>query len=282
MSKMSSLVTTGTVTSADGTPIAFSKLGNGPALVLVDGAFCYRENGPSPDLAPLLARQFTVYTYDRRGRGESGDTPPYAVAREIEDLAAVLRETGESAYVFGVSSGAVLALQGAAAGLPVRKLALYEPPLAEPRAGAATVEESRRRLEQSIASNDRAGAVRYFMRDVFGAPRAFVLVMPLLMPKAWANNVRVAHTLPYDFTLLGDRSIVTTRAGAIDVPTLVVGGAKSPTALQDGVRLVAEALPNARALLLPGQSHDVSAAAPALVPALAEFFAESASPASAR
>ncbi|HET9013119.1 MAG TPA: alpha/beta hydrolase, partial [Gemmatimonadaceae bacterium] len=270
------MTTTGTVTSDDGTAIAFTRLGHGPALVLVDGALCFRQNGPSRDIAPLLASHFTVYAYDRRGRGESGDTRPYAMARELEDLNAVIRETGDSAFVFGSSSGAALAMQGVAAGLPIRKLVLYEPPLGESRPGGPSLEESRRQLEALVASGDRAGAVRYFLATVFGAPRAFVIAMPVLMPRTWAKTKSVAHTLPYDFAILGDRSVLAERAKAIGVPTLVVGGGKSPAFLQRAVESVARALPNARAVLLPGQSHDASAAAKALTPVLTDFFAESA------
>jgi pimeloyl-ACP methyl ester carboxylesterase len=269
------MTATGTVTSDDGTTIAFTRLGHGPALVLVDGALCFRQNGPSPDIAPLLAPHFTVYAYDRRGRGESGDKRPYAMAREIEDLKAVVRQTGDSVFVFGSSSGAALAMQGVAAGLPIRKLVLYEPPLGELRSDGPTVEEARRQLEARVASGDRAGAVRYFLSTVLGAPRAFVILMPILMPGTWAKTKSVAHTLPYDFTILGDRSLLADRAKAIAVPTLVVGGAKSPPFLQHGVERVATALPNARSVFLPGQTHDVSAAGKALAPVVTSFFMES-------
>ena len=267
------MTTTGTVTSDDGTVIAYTRLGHGPALVLVDGALCFRQNGPSPDLAPLLASHFTVYAYDRRGRGESGETRPYAVAREIEDLKAVIRAAGDSAFVFGSSSGAALAMHGVAAGLPIRKLVLYEPPLGEPRPGGPALEEARRRLEALAASGDRAGAVRYFLATVVGVPRVVVTAMPVLMPRAWARNKSVAHTLPYDLAILGDRSVLAARAKEIGVPTLVVGGARSPAFLQRAVASAAEALPNARAVFLPGQNHDVSAAGTALVPVMTDFLA---------
>lgn len=268
-------MTTGTVTSDDGTAIAFTRLGHGPALVLVDGALCFRQNGPSRDIAPLLASHFTVYAYDRRGRGESGDTRPYAATREIEDLRAVIRQAGDSAFVFGSSSGAALAMQSVAAGLPIRKLALYEPPLGASRPGGPSLEEGRRQLEALVAAGDRAGAVRYFLATMFGAPRAFVTVMPVLMPRDWTKLKSVAHTLPYDLAVLGDRSVLADRARAVAVPTLVVGGGKSPAFLQHAVESVAKALPNARAVLLPGQNHDVSAAGRALTPVLTAFFAES-------
>jgi pimeloyl-ACP methyl ester carboxylesterase len=114
--------------SRDGTPIAFDRSGKGPALILVDGALCYRASGPSRPMAAVLAEHFTVITYDRRGRGDSGDTAPYAVEREVDDLDALIKETGEAAFVFGVSSGAALALEAANRGLAIKKLALYEAP----------------------------------------------------------------------------------------------------------------------------------------------------------
>ena len=117
-----------TVISKDGTPIAFERSGSGPALILVDGALCYRAFGPMPQLAALLARDFTVYTYDRRGRGESGLTAPFAVEREVEDIAALLEEAGGAACVYGISSGAALALEAANRSPGIRKLALYEAP----------------------------------------------------------------------------------------------------------------------------------------------------------
>src|SRR5262245_53932823 len=120
---------TSTVTSRDGTTITYNRAGSGPALILVDGALCTREKGPNGPLAQQLADQFTVHWYDRRGRGDSTDTAPYAVEREIEDLAALIADAGGSAHLYGISSGGVLALEAALRGLPVEKLALYEAPL---------------------------------------------------------------------------------------------------------------------------------------------------------
>jgi len=260
----------GIATSRDNTRIAFTKLGSGPPLILVDGAFCYRENGPAPELAPLLGQHFTVFTYDRRGRGESGDTPPYAVEREVEDLQAIVEEAGGSAYVVGISSGGALALQAAASGVSMKKLALYEPPYVDNDGPPQSLDTARQQLQQLLADGDRAGAVKFFMTDVFGAPRAFVFVMPLVMRSSWKKNELVAHTLPYDLMILGDRSVLKERSNLITVPTLVIGGEKSPGGLRNAVAAVATALPNAHSQMLPGQSHMI--AAPVLAPILVAFF----------
>jgi pimeloyl-ACP methyl ester carboxylesterase len=259
-----------TTTSGDGTTIAYTKLGSGPPLILVDGAFCYRENGPSSKLAPLLAEHFTVFAYDRRGRGASGDAPVYAVEREVDDLRSLVREAGGSAFAVGVSSGGALALQAVAQGVSLKALVLYEPPFIEKDGHPQSFETQKTRVDQFIAAGDRAGAVRFFMKDIYGAPKPFVAVMPLIMRSAWKKNESVAHTLPYDLTLLEDWSILRDRRRSVAVPALVVGGEKSPESLKDAVETVADALPNARRMYLHGQDHNVSA--PVVAPVITEFF----------
>ena len=198
------------------------------------------------------------------------------MSREVEDLRAILHESGGSAFVFGSSSGAALAMQGVAAGLPIRKLALYEPPLGEPRPGGPSLPEARHQMEGLVAADDRAGAVRYFLTAMLGAPRPFVAMMPVIMRSTWAKTTSVANTLPYDLAIIADRTVLSERAGKVSVPTLVVGGGKSPPYMQRAVERVTNALPNARALVLPGESHDVSAAAGALTPVLIRFFSSDA------
>jgi pimeloyl-ACP methyl ester carboxylesterase len=261
-----------TTASRDGTTIAYTMRGAGPPLIIVDGVFCYRENGPATELASLLAQHYTVFTYDRRGRGESADTAPYTVEREVDDLRAVAAEAGATPFILGISSGAALTLQAVASGVSAKKVALYEPPYAvdgSPR----RLEDARNRLQSIIAAGDRAGAVRFFMTDVFGAPRAFVFAMPLLMPAAWKRNKLVVHTAPRDLMILADRSVWNERSSSIPVPTLVIGGEKSPKGLRDAVTAVGNALPNGKIRFLSGQDHNISG--PVLVPVLFEYFGNS-------
>lgn len=254
--------------SRDGTPIAFDRRGGGFPLILVDGALCSRRFGPMPELAPLLAGRFTVYSYDRRGRNESGNTLPYAVAREVEDLEALVREAGGSAFVYGVSSGAALALEAAARGVQVRRLALYEPPFVVETNGKPAPDHVAE-LDRLTAADRRAAAVRYFMRRMVGVPWPFVLLMRA-MPM-WPKLEAVAHTLRYDARIVLDPSLLAERAATVRAPTLVIGGAKSPERLRRAVAAVADAVPGAERRFLAGQTHAVKAAA--LAPLLVEYFA---------
>ena len=162
--------------SADGTSIGFDARGSGRPVVLVDGAFCSRKVGPAPKLAPALAEHFTVYSYDRRGRGDSGDTQPYSVEREIEDLAAVLAVVGEPVGVVGISSGAALAVAAADRGLPISRLALYEPPFMVAPADRPAPEYVVR-LRRLLDDGERGRAARYFMTQVMGMPRPLVAML---------------------------------------------------------------------------------------------------------
>src|SRR5690242_11087664 len=195
------------ITSRDGTEIAFDRTGSGPPLILVDGALCSRAFGPMPKLAPMLASRFSVYLYDRRGRGASTDTKPYAREREVEDLEALIGEAGGSASLLGLSSGGALALEAAASGLAIEKVAAYEPPyMVTPvdrarHAGA----NHQAQLERLIAAGRRGDAVKYFMRDMVGVPAIFVLLMRF-MPGVWPKLANVASTLPYDAAIMGDFS----------------------------------------------------------------------------
>lgn len=256
-------------TSKDGTAIAFDRCGEGPPVILVDGALCSRSFGPMPKLAPLLAQHFTVFTYDRRGRNESDDTAPYAVEREVEDLEALIKEAGGSASVVGLSSGAALALTAAASGLNIRKLALYEPPFMVEDGGHRPPADHQAQLDRMISAGRRGDAVTFFMTKMVGAPAIFAIIMRL-MP-GWSKLKAVAHTLPYDAAIMGDFSLPARRAASVSVPTLVIGGGKSPSALRHAVRAVANAIPNAQRCTLEGQTHNV--APKVLTPVLVEFLA---------
>ena len=261
------------VRSQDGTAIAYTRSGSGPALILIDGALCSRAFGPSPKLAPLLARHFTVYAYDRRGRGQSGDTHPYSPAREVEDIAALLEEAGGSALLLGLSSGGALALEAAAAGLPVEKAVAYEPPYVDDagqRGGAAHAGE----LKRLLASGNRGGAVKYFMKDMVGAPAPMVVMMRL-MPWIWSKLEAVAHTLPYDAAVMSEFRIPRARFASIGVPVLVMNGSKTDPRLKDAARAIAEIIPGAQHRELTGQTHNVKP--DVLTPAVVEFLTGSTS-----
>lgn len=254
--------------SKDGTSIAYERSGRGPALILVDGALCSRQFGPMPKLAPLMAQYFTVYLYDRRGRGQSGDTQPYSRAREVEDIAALIQEAGEPALLLGLSSGAALALEAAASGLDIRKVAAYEPPYVDD-GGQGGGAEHERRLKSLIGAGSRAGAVKYFMRTMVGLP-AVAVVMMRLMPWIWRKLEAVAHTLPYDAAVMGEYEVPVARFASIKIPTLVMHGSKTDVRLQKAALAVADAVPSAQHRTLAGQTHNVKP--DVLTPAVVEFF----------
>lgn len=260
------------IQSSDGTSIAYDRVGQGPALILVDGALCRRAFGPMTQLAAELASDFTVYTYDRRGRGDSGDAPSYSVEREVEDLAALIHLAGGTAYVFGASSGAALGMYAAASGLTIPRLAMYEPPFVSE--GASGQEPDHVAALRALLAKDRRGAaVKYFMGDMVRAPKAMVFMMQLILP-VWAKLKAVAHTLPYDATIMGNWRVPTQRAAQVHIPTLVMHGGKTDPRLGRAATALAAALPRSESRVLAGQTHN--AAATAVAPALREFFRENA------
>jgi pimeloyl-ACP methyl ester carboxylesterase len=260
------------VLSKDGTAITFDRSGQGPAIILVDGALCYRASGPMRPLAALLAPHFRVYTYDRRGRGESGDTAPYTVEREVEDIDALIKEAGGSVFVYGISSGAALALEAANRLPGIKKLAVYEAPFIVDDSRAPLGEDYLVRLKAMIASDRRGDAVKLFMKMV-GVPAAFVFLMGW-MPM-WKKLKAVAHTLPYDITIVGEnqrgKPLPARRWASVTIPTLAMDGGKSPAWLRNAMQSLADVLPNAKRRTLEGQTHMIKA--DALAPALVEFFA---------
>ncbi len=259
-----------TVISNDGTLIAFDRAGKGPAVILVDPALCYRGSGPMGLLAALLAPHFDVVTYDRRGRGESGDTQPFALEREVEDIEALINEVGGSAFVFGTSSGGCLALRAAIQlGSKIKKLAMYEPPYDSAPAAQPAWKEYRRQLIESLAAGRRGDAAALFMRFVGTPPDQ---IDGMRQSPIWPMFFEaLAPTLAYDAAVIGDdRSVPVERAAAVTVPTLVLNGTVLPFML-DTAKALAKAMPHAQQRTLEGQSHDVDLHV--LAPVLAEFFA---------
>ena len=258
------------VTSQDGTRIAYDKSGTGPAVILVNGAFATRSS--TSELAKILAPHFTVYSYDRRGRGDSADTKPYAVKREIEDIAALIDATGGSAYVYGKSSGACLALEATSAlGDRIKKLAIYEAPYSEAEGAAEEWREFRSRLDALLSADRRADAVTLFMKFVGTSDEALA---EMKASAAWPGTEAMAPTLAYDNAVVGDdRSIPVGIVTNIKAVTLVMDGGASlesmpfmrPTAYK-----LAKLIPNAQRLTIEGQDHDISSKI--LGPILLKFF----------
>lgn len=262
---------TSTVTSADGTKIAYERTGDGPPLIIVDGALCYRDSGPGRPMAAELAGDFTVFVYDRRGRGESGESAEIAMEREVEDLEALAKEAGGSPVMYGSSSGAMLALEAANHGIGVTKLAMYEPPVIVDDSREPIAEDFLARIATMVAAGRNGDVVKAFMRSV-EVPAFGIAVMRLL--PVWSKLKAVAPTLRYDFTLLQGlqqgRPLPRTRWSTATMPTLVVDGGKSPAWMRNGNKAIADVLPNATYRTLPGQNHLVKAKA--LAPWLREFL----------
>jgi pimeloyl-ACP methyl ester carboxylesterase len=254
------------VLSKDGTPIAYQQTGQGRAVILVDGAMSSRAFGPGVALAPLLAQRFTVFVYDRRGRNDSGDTPPYAVEREVEDIAALIAEAGQAVYLFGHFPGAALALRAAASGLKVEKLALYEPSYVT--SGPQPPADAVAQLTRLATAGRRGDAVEYFMVQITGRPADEVARMR--GSPYWPSLEAIASTLAYDAAVMGNWSVPDWLA-TIRIPTLVMDGASSPTPRRQTAQAVAQTLPHARYRTLEGRTHDV--APEVIAAALIEFFA---------
>jgi len=259
-------------TSADGTRIAYENRGSGPALVFVDGAMCHRAMGPSRDLAEALAADFTVHSYDRRGRGESGPGSwPYDVTTEVDDLRAVIESAGGKAHVLGVSSGGALALEAARRGVPVDRLAVYEAPFIVDDTRPPNDPNLPAQLQQLVQQGRRGDAVRTFMRTV-GVPAPFIWLMRV-MP-TWPKMVAIAHTLPYDLSIVVEheqgRPLPPGYYEKVAAETLVLAGGKSPAYMRNAQAAIAEAVPGARLEVVPGQTHMVRAAV--LGPVVAGFL----------
>jgi len=243
------------VTSADGTPIGFDVFGtSGPPLVMASGAFNTRTT--TEPLATALASRFAVFNYDRRGRGESGDTPPYAVEREIEDIDALITAAGGRAALFGYSSGATLALKAAAQGLAISKLVLYDPSFVVDESMPPLPADLPEQLTMLVEADRRGDAVELFQTRVIGMPEAVVAQMRDAPFRPAMEEI--AHTLAYESILIGDLRLPPDLLPAISSPTLVITGENSPPVLQAAAHAVADGLAHGRLVVLDGQSHDIS------------------------
>jgi pimeloyl-ACP methyl ester carboxylesterase len=254
------------VASKDGTIITYDRMGQGEPVILVSGAMADRQaNVPR---AEVLRQYFTIFNYDRRGRGASGDTPPYAVEREIEDIDAVIGAAGGSAFLLGSSSGAVLSLKAAASGLAIRKLAIWDAPYilegSRPRPPADSVKT----LIDLVAAGRRGDAVEFFLTEIVGLPQE--TVADARGQPGWPAQEALAHTLAYDATILDDYSLPTASAARVKMPTLVMAGGADLPWIRESAQALAELIPGAKTHFLDGQGHSVDPVV--LAPVLVEFF----------
>ncbi len=255
------------VTSKDGTRIGFDKTGSGPAVILINGALSHRGLYGDQPLAAELSKHFTVYIYDRRGRGESTDAQPYAVEREIEDLEALVADAGGSASLYGVSSGAALALQAAARLGPgkVTRLAIYEPPYGQDTQQFAG---QKQRVSELVRTGAPGDAAAFFMSAIGTPPEG---VESMKRSPEWEEIKKIDFTLVYDFAVLGDGAVPQDVVQTIRVPTLVMNGDQKMEFMQPTADRIAALIPHAQRKTLKGQTHQV--APEAMAPVLVEFFA---------
>jgi pimeloyl-ACP methyl ester carboxylesterase len=237
-------------------------------VILVEGAFCGRHFGPTSKLAAELGRQFRVYHYDRRARGDSGPSTDYRLERELEDLRAMLAVAGGSAAIVGFSSGACLAIEAAAAGLPITRLAFYEPPyMVGPKARKVPA-NFEAEVQQLVADGKYGDAVAYFMTKLLGMPSIFLI--PMKFSKMWKQITPQAPSLPFDMEAVNGFNPPIERLRGIAVPTLAMHGSKTFPVLVDSTTLCARTIPGAGHVVLPGQSHEVKAEA--IAPELVRFL----------
>ncbi len=257
--------------SADGTTIAFEAIGQGAPVVLVGGALSDRTAVTSgKPLAAMLAHRFRVFSYDRRGRGDSGDTPPWAIAREIQDLAAMIAAAGGSASVFGHSSGGLLALDAAAQGLAITRLAVAEPPIILDAGRAASLVRAANLVDELMAADRRREAVELYFTQVMQMPAA--AVAQLRRSPMWADFEDLAHTLSYDLRIMARGAARLAEAPAVRAPTLAMDGSESPPWMREAVEAIARAIPQGHHRTLESQAHAVDPKALALT--LEEFLSE--------
>ena len=258
-----------TTTSADGTTIAYDRVGDGPTLIVIGGAFNTRQS--AGDLVPLLSSHLSIVTYDRRGRVDSSDAdaiggiPPFTVEREIEDLAALIDAVGGDVFAYGHSSGAILGLEAASRGLPISRLAAYEPPYtADPDDPTPLTDGG---VRAAVAAGDREAAAGAFLR-LTGMPDQ--AIEGVKHAPFWLGMLAIAHTLPYDLALTGNGVVPATRFGSITADTLVMDGGTSPAWAARAAEAVVAVVPGARRITVAGQDHNVDSTV--LAPYLLDFF----------
>ncbi|GAA2593695.1 MULTISPECIES: alpha/beta fold hydrolase [Streptomyces] len=252
--------------SRDGTRVAYERTGRGPAVVLVSGAMS--TGATMAPLAAELSDRFDVTVYDRRGRGESGDTAPYAVEREIEDLAALIEVVGGEAALYGMSSGGALVLRAAASGLPVRRVAVYEVPYAMEDAAAPAAAEYTERLAEALGQGRRGDAVELFLRRTGLGEE---MIRGARQSPMWAGMESVAPSLAYDDAVMGDGRVPASTIASVTAPLLVLAGGASDGWWHEAARAVADAAPDGTYSTVDGQTHRVEPGV--LAPVLAEFLA---------
>jgi len=256
-----------TTKSKDGTAIAYDIYGSGPALIYITGATCFRSFKPILQDARIFAKAFTVYNYDRRGRGDSGDTRPYAIEREVEDIEAMIDAAGGKAHLYGHSSGAVLALEAALRlGGKVDKVVMYDPSYVHDQAEKATYAQLSQNVSQLLDAGKQKKALMTFLKGI-GMPGLFVRLLPLF--PGWKTMLALAPTLAYDIALTKDLPPLE-RVARVTVPTQIVVGEKSPAGIQVVANRLAKAIPGAAFVQLAGQNHMVGAKA--LLPVLSHFL----------
>jgi pimeloyl-ACP methyl ester carboxylesterase len=256
-----------TTHSKDGTTLAYDVNGSGPSLIYITGASCFRSFKPIVQDAKVFATEFTVYSYDRRGRGDSGNTLPYSMEREIEDIEAMIDAAGGTAYLYGHSSGAVLALEAALRlGSKVQKVVMYDAPYVHDEEEKAEYKQLSQTIHKLLDNGKNAQAMSTFLKGI-GMPKVFVWLLPLF--PGWRTMKALAPTLAYDIALTQDMPPVE-RATRVSVPTQIIVGGKSPARVQDVGRQLSKAIPNAKFVQLAGQDHMVSAKA--LLPLLSGFL----------
>ncbi|GAB2875718.1 alpha/beta hydrolase [Streptomyces deserti] len=254
------------ILSRDGTSLAYQSTGQGPAVVLISGAMS--TGATVAPLAGPLSQRFQVVVYDRRGRGESGDTAPYAVEREVEDLAALIDAAGGQASLYGISSGGALALEAAASGLPVRRVAVYETPFAMSEDEVEARAEYTERLSEALGHDRRGDAVELFLRLTGLAEE---VIQGARQSPMWADMEALAPSLAYDDAVMGDGRVPRARLSSVTVPVLALAGGASPAWMREAAQAVAEAVPEGTYRVLEDQTHMVDPNV--LAPVLAEFFA---------